>query len=120
MAGACQRARVFPAPRLPDTDTHLACSCLAPLLEAHAPQARLVAASQSSWGPLLEAMAEPAPQEAPSTTGEGEQVIDPWSVSGGADGKIDYNKLLEQVWCYRGLADCCKSGWALPLACRRS
>lgn len=25
------------------------------------------------------------------------QVIDPWSVSGGADGRIDYNKLLEQV-----------------------
>ena len=25
------------------------------------------------------------------------QVIDPWNVSGGADGKIDYNKLLAQV-----------------------
>ena len=25
------------------------------------------------------------------------QHIDPWTVSGGADGKIDYNKLLEQV-----------------------
>lgn len=25
------------------------------------------------------------------------QVVDPWSVSGGADGRIDYNKLLEQV-----------------------
>lgn len=25
------------------------------------------------------------------------QQIDPWSVSAGADGKIDYNKLLEQV-----------------------
>lgn len=25
------------------------------------------------------------------------QHVDPWNVSGGADGKIDYNKLVEQV-----------------------
>jgi hypothetical protein len=25
------------------------------------------------------------------------QHVDPWSVQGGADGKIDYNKLVEQV-----------------------
>jgi hypothetical protein len=25
------------------------------------------------------------------------QHIDPWNVQGGADGKIDYNKLVEQV-----------------------
>lgn len=25
------------------------------------------------------------------------QVVDPWTVSSGADGTIDYNKLLEQV-----------------------
>ncbi len=28
---------------------------------------------------------------------EEDQHIDPWTVTGGADGKIDYNKLLEQV-----------------------
>uniref|UniRef100_A0A7S0YEQ1 Tryptophan--tRNA ligase, cytoplasmic n=1 Tax=Polytomella parva TaxID=51329 RepID=A0A7S0YEQ1_9CHLO len=28
-----------------------------------------------------------------------EQHIDPWTVSGGADGKIDYNKLIEQFGC---------------------
>jgi hypothetical protein len=25
------------------------------------------------------------------------QVITPWDVQGGADGKVDYNKLIEQV-----------------------
>jgi len=29
----------------------------------------------------------------------GEQVVTPWDVSGGADGKIDYNKLVEQFGC---------------------
>ncbi len=28
-----------------------------------------------------------------------EQVVTPWDVSGGADGKIDYNKLVEQFGC---------------------
>ena len=27
------------------------------------------------------------------------QVVTPWDVTGGADGKIDYNKLVEQVGC---------------------
>ncbi|KAG2498999.1 hypothetical protein HYH03_003185 [Edaphochlamys debaryana] len=48
-------------------------------------------------------MAEEAKPSAdgPATeqAGEQEQSIDPWSVSGGADGKIDYNKLLEQFGC---------------------
>jgi tryptophanyl-tRNA synthetase len=29
----------------------------------------------------------------------GEQVVTPWDVQGGADGKIDYNKLVEQFGC---------------------
>ncbi|PNW75322.1 hypothetical protein CHLRE_12g522350v5 [Chlamydomonas reinhardtii] len=45
-------------------------------------------------------MAEEQPKvEAAQEGGEQEQVIDPWSVSGGADGRIDYNKLLEQFGC---------------------
>ncbi|KAG2453564.1 hypothetical protein HYH02_001783 [Chlamydomonas schloesseri] len=45
-------------------------------------------------------MAEEQPKvEAAQEAGEQEQVIDPWSVSGGADGRIDYNKLLEQFGC---------------------
>jgi hypothetical protein len=28
-----------------------------------------------------------------------EQVVTPWDVAGGADGKIDYNKLVEQFGC---------------------
>ncbi|PRW61499.1 tryptophan--tRNA cytoplasmic [Chlorella sorokiniana] len=30
---------------------------------------------------------------------DGEQVVTPWDVTGGADGKIDYNKLVEQFGC---------------------
>jgi tryptophanyl-tRNA synthetase len=37
----------------------------------------------------------------PATNGASaeEQVVTPWDVSGGADGKIDYNKLVEQFGC---------------------
>jgi hypothetical protein len=31
----------------------------------------------------------------------GEQVVTPWEVSGGADGKIDYNKLVAQFGCQK-------------------
>lgn len=31
--------------------------------------------------------------------GEEEQVVTPWEVSGGADGKIDYDKLVAQFGC---------------------
>ena len=30
---------------------------------------------------------------------DGDMVITPWEVSGGSDGKIDYNKLVEQFGC---------------------
>ncbi|GAX84011.1 hypothetical protein CEUSTIGMA_g11436.t1 [Chlamydomonas eustigma] len=35
----------------------------------------------------------------PSAAATSEQVVDPWNVQGGADGKIDYNKLVEQFGC---------------------
>lgn len=31
--------------------------------------------------------------------GEAEQLVTPWEVSGGANGKIDYNKLVDQFGC---------------------
>ncbi|MEW5299662.1 MAG: hypothetical protein WDW36_002655 [Sanguina aurantia] len=34
-----------------------------------------------------------------SGVADAEQVVDPWNVQGGADGKIDYNKLVEQFGC---------------------
>lgn len=37
------------------------------------------------------------PAHPPSSPGAC-QVITPWDVTGGADGKIDYNKLVAQVW----------------------
>ena len=50
------------------------------------------------------AMAPPAVVEdangtAPPEGEAGEQVVTPWDVSGGADGKIDYNKLVAQFGC---------------------
>jgi tryptophanyl-tRNA synthetase len=46
-----------------------------------------------------------APSEAPETHPNGvnstidEQVVTPWDVSGGADGKIDYDKLVDKFGC---------------------
>ncbi|GLI58625.1 hypothetical protein VaNZ11_000360, partial [Volvox africanus] len=50
---------------------------------------------------LREAMAEaqPTSDTVEQEATDQEQVVDPWSVSGGADGRIDYNKLLEQFGC---------------------
>lgn len=41
--------------------------------------------------------AAPAAEAAPAA--DGEQVVTPWDVSGGADGKIDYNKLVREFGC---------------------
>lgn len=38
-------------------------------------------------------------QDVAQTREEGEQIVTPWDVQGGADGKIDYNKLVEQFGC---------------------
>lgn len=38
-------------------------------------------------------------QEGVRAPEEGEQIVTPWDVQGGADGKIDYNKLVEQFGC---------------------
>lgn len=46
--------------------------------------------------PVLDAITNGATPEA---TQPGEQVVTPWDVSGGADGKIDYNKLVQQFGC---------------------
>lgn len=35
----------------------------------------------------------------PDNQGPAEQAVTPWDVSGGSDGKIDYNKLVEQFGC---------------------
>ena len=37
--------------------------------------------------------------DAATNGADGDQVVTPWDVSGGADGKIDYNKLVEQFGC---------------------
>jgi len=44
-------------------------------------------------------MEEENNENVPSHAAETEQVVTPWDVSGGADGKIDYNKLVEQFGC---------------------
>lgn len=42
--------------------------------------------------------APPAPPPADGAAAPAaEQVVDPWSVSAGADGKIDYDKLCREV-----------------------
>lgn len=39
------------------------------------------------------------PQPAENGVTEGEQLVTPWDVAGGADGKIDYDKLVRDFGC---------------------
>lgn len=45
------------------------------------------------------------PSAAAPAAAAGEQVVTPWDVAGGADGKVDYNKLVAQFGCSNLTAD---------------